>query len=44
MPLPGVEVYAQGTAAGPPLGLMGGTIEGLMVPERWSAVFELPGK
>ncbi len=31
-------------AAGPPLALMARTIEGLMVPEKWSAVFELPGK
>src|SRR5262249_28517497 len=31
-------------AAGPLLALMARTIEGLLQPERWSPVFELPGK
>jgi adenylate cyclase len=38
------SLIASHGAAGPPLALMARTIEGLMVPERWSAVFELPGK
>jgi adenylate cyclase len=31
-------------ASGPYLSLMARTIEGLLAPDRWSAVFELPGK
>ncbi len=31
-------------ASGPYLSLMARTIDGLLAPERWSAVFELPGK
>jgi adenylate cyclase len=31
-------------ASGPYLSLMSRTIEGLLSPDRWSAVFELPGK
>ena len=31
-------------ASGPYLSLMARTIEGLLTPERWSDVFELPGK
>ena len=31
-------------ASGPYLSLMARTIEGLLSPDRWSAVFELPGK
>jgi adenylate cyclase len=31
-------------ATGPPLTLMARTIEGLMYPDRWAAVFQLPGK
>jgi adenylate cyclase len=39
----GSLVAAHG-AAGPPLALLARTLEGLLQPERWAAVFELPGK
>jgi adenylate cyclase len=38
------SLIASHGAAGPPLALMARTIEGLLVPDKWSAVFELPGK
>jgi adenylate cyclase len=38
------SLIASHGAAGPPLALMARTIEGLLEPERWNAVFELPGK
>jgi adenylate cyclase len=38
------SLIASHGAAGPPLALMARTIEGLLVPDRWSAVLELPGK
>jgi adenylate cyclase len=31
-------------AAGPPLALLARTIDGLLQPDRWSPVFQLPGK
>lgn len=37
-------LIAEHGAQGPPLGLMARCIEGLMVPEKWSPVFELAGK
>jgi adenylate cyclase len=38
------SLIASHGATGPPLALMARTIEGLLVPEKWSKVLKLPGK
>ncbi len=39
----GAQIARQG-AAGPPLALLARTIQGILDPERWQPVYELPGK